>query len=804
VAGSLAKHGPLGHNDASERNGAGHDNMTKRAEASAWLDAGASELPVPDAAALLKRKLRFEQVRNLYAVTQYSYRTSIIFAVLVFLNFYTRVPYFWLLGWFLAVSGIAVGRYLVAKSFLRLNPPEAHCRRWALIGIGLVALQAVGWIAVLAMVEYTRHTMDVAFAVFLVCALAFGGLASFSFFLPAYLVFAVPLFGALWIWLLALGGGDSLWLAVTVAFGSLATFDAAFNSTRLIRRSLELGHEREELLRRLNDEKELAQVTLRSIGDSVLTADVDGAVTSLNPVAERLTGWRQEEARGRRLMDVLQLQDESSGARVPDLVRLCRDRQGLVVLEEETLLSHRSGDRESVVEVLVSPIRNHDRKMVGVVVVLRDVTELRGMARVVSFQASHDPLTGLANRRAFEAHLWHAMESARHERREHAICYLDLDQFKLVNDTCGHIAGDELLKQVTELLLKYVRETDTLARLGGDEFGLLLYGCGLRKASQIADDICTAMREFRFEWESKAFTVGASIGLVPLDAASTPSGLLAAADAACYVAKDRGRNRVHIAHARDQALANRHGEMEWTMHVQRALDNDLFQLRYQRILPLDAGGEVLAEILLSLNGPDGRATSPMRFLPAAERFNMMPNIDRRVVRMVFERVRDGGSRLDGISRFNINLSGQSLSDEGFLDYVLQQLTATAIDPCRICFEITETAVIANLPRAKRFISALRTRGCTFALDDFGSGLSSFGYLRTLPVEYLKIDGLFVKHMSADAIDHSMVEAINQVGHVMGIKTIAEYVEDEATLQALRKLGVDYAQGFALHRPEWFD
>lgn len=779
--------------------------MTKRRQGpAAWSEEEGESTAVIGAAGLLRHRLQHEQVRNLYAVTQYAYRTSVIFAVLVFLNFYSRVPPAWLLGWFFVASGIAVARFLVSRRFQQVSPPQADYRRWLLLGILLIALQSLSWIAVLAMVEYTRHPLDIAFAVFLVSALTFRGLASFGFHLRAYLVFAVPLFGVFWVWLLLLSIGESPWLPVTVAFGSLAVFDSALNSMRMIRRTLELSYEREDLARRLAEEKELAEVTLRSIGDGVLTADSDGKVTSLNPVAERLSGWRNDEARGRPLAEVLHLLDEETGERIPVPVRLCQDRGRQVVIEQQTVLADRAGERESAVEVSVSPIRGYDRGIVGAVVVLRDVTELRGMARVVSFQASHDALTGLPNRRALEVKLWRAMASSRRQRREHAICYLDLDQFKLVNDTCGHIAGDELLKRAAELLSGFVGESDTLARLGGDEFGLLLYGYGLRQAGRIAEDICAAMREFRFEWEGRAFTVGVSIGVVPLDAASSPSGLLAAADAACYVAKDHGRNRVHIAHARDRELANRHGEMQWAGHIQHALDHDGFRLRYQRIVPLAGSGEPMVEILLSMDGPHGATAAPMRFLPAAERFNMMPQIDRRIVRRVFERIVRGGPQVDPIRRFTINLSGQSLSDEAFLPYVLQQLTATGIDPRRICFEITETAVIANLPRAKRFISALRSRGCSFALDDFGSGLSSFGYLRTLPVEYLKIDGLFVKHMCSDSIDHSMVEAINRLGHVMGLRTIAEFVEDQATLEALRRLGVDYAQGYALHRPAWFD
>lgn len=769
--------------------------MTKRSTAPAWLEASGK-------AHLLSSRLQFEQLRNLYAVTRYAYRTSIIFAVLVFLNFFLRVPNMWLLPWFFTASGIAIARYVLARRFEQAQPPESGHRRWAGAAIGLIALQALSWIAVLAMADFTQQPMDVAFAVFLVCTLIFGGLTLFGFYLPAYLVFAMPLFGAFWIWLLLLGAGGSLWLSVTVAFGALAVLDSARNSSRLIRQTLELDLEREELARRLDEEKELATTTLRSIGDGVLTAGVDGLLTSLNPVAEKLTGWQEHEARGRPLQEVLQLVDETTGVAPPDLVRLCRSGAGRVVLEQQALVSSRSGEREAVVELSVSPIHDPDKAFNGIVVVLRDVTELRGMARAVSYQASHDPLTGLFNRPAFEAKLRQTLEDARLEQRQHALCHLNLDQFKLVNDTCGHKAGDALLQQVARLLSQQVREVDTVARLTGDEFGLLLHDCDPPTARRVAENVSAALNDFRFHWDGKTFKLSVSIGLVPLDADSTPAVVLAAAESACSIAKERGRGYVHNVHPRDHELAARHGEVQWTQRIQNALDQDLFRLRFQRIVPLDDAGEEMAEILLSLNDPSGSSVAPGRFLPAAERFNMMPSIDRRVVSMVFEKIRRGGLNIDPISRFNINLSGQSLNDERFLSYVLRQLAESGVDPRRIGFEITETAVIANLSQARRFIDALHQTGCSFALDDFGSGLSSFAYLRTLPVDYLKIDGLFVKHMSSDAIDHSMVEAINQVGHIMGIRTIAEFVEDEATLAALRRLGVDYAQGHAVHWPEW--
>lgn len=778
--------------------------MMKRRNALAWLGAVSSRLPTIDRRGLLEQQFRHEQIRNLYALTQYAYRTSIIFAVLVFLNFYPRVPYPWLLGWFLATSGIAVVRYLVSRWFQQADPPESHYPRWALLGIGLIALQAISWIAVLGMVDYTRHTMDVAFVVFLICALAFGGLGLFGFFLPAYLIFAVPLFGALWAWLVIVGSGDFLWLAVTVAFGSLAILDSARSSARILKETLESNVERDSLSRQLAGEKELADLTLRLVGDGVLTTDANGLVRMLNPAAERLTGWSNREARNIPVSEVLQLSDETTGTAIPDPVQLCRHQQGLVILEQQTLLTHRNGEQVSSVVVSASPSHDHERKLTGVVIVLQDVTELRSLARLMSFQASHDPITGLANRRAFEAQLWRAIETRRNQQREHAVCHLDLDQFKLINDSCGHLAGDQLLKQIAELLSEHVREVDSIARLGGDEFGLLFHGCGLLTARRMAENICIALHQFRFEWEGQTYNISGSIGLVPMEATSTPASLMAAADTACYIAKERGRNRVHVAHPRDRELTDRHGEMQWTMQIQQALEQGSFRLRYQRIMPLDESGEDMAEILLSMQKSDGNPISPDRFLPAAERFNMMPKIDRHIVEMVFDRISRGEQEFESIRRFFINLSGQSLNDERFLDFVLQQLADSGVDPQRIGFEITETAVIANMNRAKQFINALHKHGCAFSLDDFGSGLSSFGYLRTLPVDYLKIDGLFVKHMNTDAIDHSMVEAINQIGHVMGIRTIAEYVENDTVLAALRRMGVDYAQGHVVHRPGWFE
>ncbi len=741
------------------------------------------------------------QLRSLFQIDRRAQYGNLLLILLVLVYFFGSLPLAGLLAWGGLLATLSLLRQLLARRVLR-RQGDTHASGARRL-VTLVGLEALGWVALLSFAGFTGNPFDQAFLLFLIGILVCSSFVTLGFYMPAYLTLAVPVGIGLLAWLFTIAWEQAPWLVVAVGLATASSLAFAVHVSRVLPNVLRLGFERDELIARLTAEKERIQVTLRSIGDGVLTVDTDGRVTYLNPVAERLTGWSSEEACGQALDDVLKLVDEHTGERLANPVGQCVERDNLVAIEQEVLLVDRSGERQSAVEVSASPIRDHDRQVVGVVVVAHDVTELRGMARVMSYQANHDPLTGLVNRREFEARLWHALESARTAKVQHAMAYLDLDQFKLVNDTCGHVAGDELLKQLTGKFQRRLRDTDVLARLGGDEFGLLLHRCSMRQARRIAESLCDLVRDFRFVWDDKVFNIGVSIGLVPVDGTSTPTDLLAAADAACYVAKDQGRNRVHSVYPHDRELAHRHGEMQWTSRIQRALDDRLFSLRIQRIEPLNAEGPVLGEFLMNMLDGDGSLITPSAFLPAAERFHMMPGIDRCVVRMVFERVRTGAGdpQLAGIGCFTLNVSGQSLSDETFLEYVIEELRTSGVEPERICFEITETAVIANLERAKHFIQSLRQRGCKFALDDFGSGLSSFGYLRSLPVDFLKIDGLFVKHMSKDPIDYSMVEAIHQVGKVMGITTIAEFVEDSATLEMLREMGIGYAQGYEVHRPE---
>ncbi len=416
----------------------------------------------------------------------------------------------------------------------------------------------------------------------------------------------------------------------------------------------------------------------------------------------------------------------------------------------------------------------------------------------------HDPLTGRYNRRAFEARLQRAIETAVVEGKRHALCYIDVDQFKVVNDTCGHVAGDELLKQVSALLDRGIRDSDMLARLGGDEFGVLLESCDLEKAADHAEAMRLKVRKHRFVWQDKPFDISISIGLVPITAESvSKEEVLKNADAACYVAKDSGRNRLQIYQQHDKEVAQRYGEMQWVSRIQQALEANRFELHGQLIRSTGRKPELAHyEVLVRLCDPNGQLVPPMAFIPAAERYNLMQSIDQWVIRHALELLAayNKKGRLGDVA-LAINLSGQSLGNDEVMAAIRHAIEETGVAPGSLCFEITETAAITNLAAASRFIHQLRQLGCRFSLDDFGSGLSSFGYLSNLEVDYIKIDGHFVKNILVDPLSRSIVDAINRIGHVMGISTIAEFVESDEISAALEKLGIDYVQGFGIHKPE---
>ncbi|MGH9360678.1 MAG: EAL domain-containing protein, partial [Thermoanaerobaculia bacterium] len=487
---------------------------------------------------------------------------------------------------------------------------------------------------------------------------------------------------------------------------------------------------------------------------------------------------------------------------LPDPVERCLREGRVVELPGPAVLVRRDGV-EFAVRDSVAPVRDRTGRIAGSVVVFKDVSELRGMERQMRFLARHDALTGLLNRREFERRLGRALELAQEEGSDHALLYLDLDDFKLVNDACGHVAGDELLKQVAAELAAALPSRSALARLGGDEFGVLLEDTTPAEARTLAEAIRAELSRFRFAWEDRVFRLGLSLGLVPI--APDSGGLnqvLSAAEAACYVARERGSDRIHEWQPDDTLVAERSGELQWVQRIPRALEEGRFLLYCQTIQPLSpAATEPLCEILLRLCDEAGELVSPAAFIPAAERYRLVGAIDRWVVRAALAALAGGHVSGDPATCFAINLSGQSLGDEAFLDHVLAELGASGVPPARLLFEVTETAAVANLARARRTIAALRGLGCRFVLDDFGSGLSSFAYLKNLPVDFLKIDGEFVRGMTAGSVERALVASIHQIGHLMGIRTIAESVEDRETLEAVRALGIDYAQGFGIARPE---
>ena len=559
----------------------------------------------------------------------------------------------------------------------------------------------------------------------------------------------------------------------------LAAAVLAWSGNSYLRRSFA---RRERLLQQLRQseaesfaEKELVQVTLGSIADAVITTDRDQRVSYSNCNAEQMLGMTGADMLGRPLDEVCRLEGEGGALHV-----LATDGSLLPV------------DRS------VAPIHAPDGTAIGQVIVLHDASEARRHAAQLSYQATHDELTDILNRREFERRLRELLSALRQgSGGEHAVLYLDLDRFKIVNDTSGHAAGDELIKQVSQLLQSTLRERDIVGRLGGDEFGIMLTQCSHEDALRVAEKVRKAVVHLHFAWGVRSYRIGVSIGLVLLDSRSSSlKEVMKAADAACYMAKEKGRNRIHLYSDDDAELSVRQTEMEAVSRIRAALENDRFCLHLQTIAPL-RGGRAHAEVLVRMLDEQGGLVPPMAFIPAAERYDLMPLLDRWVIRHAFEAL---AQQPPGTS-WAINLSGASVCDEGLLEFVLEQQRITGVALEDVCFEITETVAVANLAQAATLIQDLQAQGARFALDDFGAGMSSFAYLKHLPVDYVKIDGSFIKGILHSPTERAMVESINQIAHVMGKQTIAEFVEDDAVLACLRAMGVDFAQGYGVGRPQ---
>ncbi len=553
----------------------------------------------------------------------------------------------------------------------------------------------------------------------------------------------------------------------------------------------------------LNQARERAQVTLHSIADAVITTDMNGQVEYLNPSAAQLTGWDGEIARGLPIQRIFCLFNDHGQETVEDPVRQCLAFGETVKSIRDVTLKRRDGE-SSAIQYSASPIMAESGSALGAILIIHDVTVARKMERELSYQATHDALTGLINRTEFESRLGFAIESTRQASESHVLCQLDIDKLKIINDTCCHEAGDNIIRSVAAVLQDCLRDSDVLARIGGDEFGILLKNCALESATEVAGNMLSVVRGMNFTSCDRSFDVCASIGITSVTSASESlARIMSQVDLACYAAKDSGGDRYRVYEPGDQSLVRRHDEMKWVSRLNEAIKSDRLVLYYQDIVPVvpDAAAGGHFEVLVRMLDEDGNIVPPGVFLPAAERYHLIVSLDQWVISNTFSWYAGHlHTNAAGLSTISINLSGASLADAGFLDFIKNELHAHEVPPAVICFEITETAAIANLDVATRFIHELKHMGCRFALDDFGSGLSSFSYLKNLPVDYLKIDGSFVKDMETDAIDCAMVSSIHQIGSVLGTKTIAEFVENDGILRKLAEIGVDYAQGYGIARP----
>lgn len=798
-------------------------------------------------------KILAEQVRLLFQQSKSAFIATLLVSVILVIIFWDYAPRNWLIGWLIAQYFLTFIRYLFVLSYFRKTPSTSESSAWGRIFLAGVFLSGIIW-GIAGGIFFVDHSaLHQLSLVFLLGGMVTGAVTTLSSYKGAFLIYVIPSISPYTYQVITHESEVHIAIILTyylffiiMVFVSqhlhhtlTESLKLRFDNADLLNHLLEANDRQNEvnqalqvqiaekelaenILTRANEqlekrvmertealvlsnnilqqEKELFRVTLASIGDAVITTNASGNITYLNPIAESLTGWRNVEAQDMQLQTIFNITDFFTQDPIENpikshlpWVKRHGDSQECRLIQKD--------NRECIIDYSVAPILDNESHIIGTILTFRDVTERRQLTQKLAYQAAHDHLTGLLNREEFEIRLTNVLNTAR-ENNPHALLYLDLDQFKVVNDTCGHSAGDEMLRQVTSLLHSKLRTRDTLARLGGDEFGIILEHCPQKEAIHIAHMLREMVQDFRFQWRDKTFTIGVSIGLFPINHSNISlSKVLSAADSACYAAKESGRNRVHTYQTNDSILLKRSGEMRWLPRLQRAIAEDRLCLYFQPIIPISKNTEheKHGEILLRLYDEQGKLVLPGTFLPSAERYDQMIMIDRWVIKRALELFKTfPDQRTKNI--YAINLSFQALADENFLDFVVDHINTYKKDPSNLCFEINENAALADLKSVIRFIETLKELGCHFSMDDFGSGLSSFGYLKNIQLDYLKIDGRLVKDMNTDPIDRAMVEAIHKIGKVMNLKTIAEWVEDANTFQLLEEMGVDYVQGFWLAKP----
>ena len=549
----------------------------------------------------------------------------------------------------------------------------------------------------------------------------------------------------------------------------------------------------------LQQERDRLKVTLYSIADGVISTDAAGAVTLMNPVAEALTGWTQQNAMQRPVEEVFHIFEGESGQPVRNPIRDCLEHGKAFYLQQGVQLLSRNGVRRDVQDS-AAPIRNSEGDIVGAILVFQDVTHMRRIQREIEFNATHDSLTLLPNRRHFEQSLQESLHTSALSGVPHTVCFLDLDRFKLVNDTAGHAAGDLLLRLIADVLTRSVRASDVVARLGGDEFAVILSGCTTDQAQDTLRKIAGSIAALHFRANDHSFQISVSIGAVNVAGEATAADVMRHADIACYAAKNAGRNRVIVYHPEGGEGQESHKALNVAAQIRDALDQDRFALLAQKIVPTQGDAAPHYEILVRMLDRNGSFISPAQFIPSAERYDMMAGVDRWVLQRVLREHGSEIARRPGL-RLSINLSANSLNDAKFLPFFLDLLERSLVPPDALTLEITETSLMDSMLNASKVIEKLRAVGCKVALDDFGIGLCSFSYLRNFTVDYVKIEGSFVRNVLESPVDLAIVRSINTIAHELKARTIAEFVENDAILEQVRALGIDFAQGYALGRPE---
>ena len=742
---------------------------------------------------------------------------SVMVACLVVGLLYNKIAAPILLVWLLSILLINAVRFQSTRKFSQTPLIEQERRYWRIRAILLSLVHGIAWGAlVIVVIKYADSSSQGMMAAILLGMSAIATPMT-AYFMPVFLAFMLPT-------LLPVATGFLLSQGANLAFNPLMLVVTAicvlpmiaWKVQRVVIDTLDIAQRNRELsgslevqtlervvaqdhLRILNEQH---RQLLQSTNEGVLGVDREGLCSFINTAGLEILGFSEEEFLH---ADVHKLIHHTTNDGDPYLLHNCPIHQAY----EDGRNSHvttdimfRKDGSSFPAEYSASPLIDNGI-VLGAVVMFRDVTDSRAMSRRLEFLARHDALTGLYNRKSFENKLQELIGSSSIEESQHVLCYLDIDQFKIINDTCGHQAGDLLLQKISRLMHNHIRHSDYLARLGGDEFGLLLQNCTLMQAVRIIEKLFEVVRDYRFEWEKAVFSINMSVGVVEINQQTESSvSALSHADSACYMAKESGRNRMHIYRVNDSAIAKRRDEMEWVAKIQKALEEDRFFLMQQPIVDTSptSSEHKHFEILVRMKDIDGETISPIHFIPPAERYNLMSKIDRWVINSVFQWMQSHPDELEFITFCAINLSGQSLTDELMLDYIVESMVKYKIPGEKLCFEITETAAIQNFEHAKELIDDLKIHGCQFALDDFGSGMSSFSYLKNLAVDYLKIDGSFVKDILTDPHNRAIVEAVNQVGQSMGKKTIAEFVENNEIRDELDKIGVDFVQGYGIMAP----